>query len=163
MRTTYLEPPIDILDHSEYRGLIRVCLVEDGFLLALTVERIDELGHWQHVKTEQISSDFVEQEFESLVHLLATRSIPGEQQLPYFILREGEPQACRVEGDDTPVEIRDTLLLLLDYHFGVDSQQCSDHSAELLKEVTRVPGWLTALASAIVVPAIILIPSWLSF
>ncbi|MEQ8212221.1 MAG: hypothetical protein RH917_20645 [Lacipirellulaceae bacterium] len=163
MKTTYLEPPIETLYHSDLRGLVRVCLVENGFFLALTVERIDGSGHWRHVKTEHSSSAFVEQEFESLAQLLATGSVPEEEQLPYFVLRKGEPQARRVEGDDTPVEIRDTLLLLLDHHFGIDSQQSSDRSVESLDNVIRVPGWLTALVSAIVVPAIIFIPSWLPF
>lgn len=184
MKTTYLEPPVEMLYHSNFRGLVRLCLIDKGYLLALTVERQDESGRWQHVKTEITTHDFFVQEFESLVHLAGSGVLEEMDSLPFFVVEDGFPVARQRPAAEKPVEIRDTLLQLLEHHFvdehrhyqSLPESQREGHVAESWLEVirrldlppaahsrvVRVPRWLTAVVTAIVVPAILLFPSWLS-
>ena len=188
-KTTYLEPPLETLYHTDFRGLLRFCNIEDGYLLTLTLERRDDSGRWVQLKTQVASPDFFAQEFEALVHTVGADESFTPQPLPCFAVVDGEPKPVPANGK--PTQLRDALQVLFRHYFEdekrhyqsvpikdrdnhvfehwvavfncLTGRHCSPES--LLPEAqpaTRVPVWLTLLVLTLLLPTLLYLPAFLN-
>jgi len=187
-RTTYLEPPLKTLYFTGFRGLLRFCTVEGGYLLTLTLERRDDSGRWVHLKTQPASPDFFAQEFEALVHALGADESFTPEPLPCFTVVDGEPKpAPGSAAYEKPTQLRDAIQPLLNHYFQdekrhyeeVPTDQRDNHVFEhwvavfnwltgdhctpenFLNETapaTRVPAWLTLLVITLTLPTLLCLP-----
>ena len=186
--TTYLEPPLQTLYHSNFRGLLRFCNIEDGYLLTLTVQTRDDCGRWHHLTTEIASPAFFAQEFEALVHTIGADEDFHPHPLPAFVVVDGQPTPVPPSQQvPEPVDLRHSLSILLEHYFQDETQHfestpidqrqnhifrhwvtvlnCLDNGQltpeALVAEppVTRVPLWLTLLGLALTLPTLLYLPA----
>lgn len=186
--TTYLEPPLETLYHSSFRGLLRFCNIDDGYLLTLTVERRDASGRWKHLTTEVASSDFFPQQFEALVHTIAADENFVPNPLPNFGVIDGEPEPLAGSTQaPKPTELRAAVSVLLEYYFHDEKRRYEtipiekrqndifEHWVAVLnwlnndrfspanfmdeQPATRLPLWVSLLILFITVPTLLYLPA----
>ena len=168
-------------------NLLRFCLIDGGYLLALTLERLDESGIWVHVRTLPTTSSCVGHDFEALVQAYDLQQHVPSERLPFFSIVNGVPRAVQGEDGQQPFELREAINGLLEHYFvdeakhhdSLPREQRDGHvfgqwlavlnwlegshgspaaAATEPPPATRVPAWLTVLSIMLLLPALLHLP-----
>lgn len=148
-KTTYLEPPLRTLYFTGFRGLLRFCNIEGGYLLTLTLERRDDTGRWVHLRTELATPDFFHQEFEALVHTVGADESFAPEPLPCFAIVDGHPKPVPTSAaDGKPTQLRDAIQLLIDHYFQDEKRHyealpADQRQSHVFEHWVAVLSWLT--------------------